>query len=95
MIALKSFLNSVFLNEILKKNGKKIPTVRVNPWAFEFVVRCVTDGANRVHVVNGILNQYKDRKYILRTLENCLHCIIHRIFQQAFAYIIFFIWSGD
>ena len=77
------------------KKMKKIPTVRVGPWAFEFVVRCVTDGANLVHVVNGIFNQYKDRKYILRTLENFWHCIIHRISQQAFAYIIFFIWSGD
>ena len=50
-------------------------------------VGCVTDGATRVLWYHGIFYWYKDRKYALRTL--------HRISQQAFAYLIFFIWSGE
>ena len=29
---------------------------------------CVTDGATRKHIDSGIFNQYKDRKYALRTI---------------------------
>ena len=67
MIPLKSFLNTCFfLNEKFKKSEKNRPAVRVELGAFGSIVRCVTDGATRVHTYDGIFYQYKDKEYALR-----------------------------
>ena len=56
----------VFFIEI-RNRTKTHTAVRVEEESLGTVVRCVTTGATRVHIDNGIFNQYKERKYALRT----------------------------
>ena len=46
----------------LKKPGKSLPAARLESVAFGFVVRCLTDGAIRLHIFNGIFNKYREGK---------------------------------
>ena len=70
-----------------KRKKKQFPRWELNwgPWVLK------SDALSTlVHIVHGIFNQYKDRKYTLRTLGNFLHWIssnfsarlrIHNIFH--------------
>ena len=55
-----------------KERKKNPPAVGLEPGAFGYAVRCVTDGATRVHTYTGIFHQYKNRKYALRTFRKFL-----------------------
>ena len=70
---------------------KSLPAARLEPVAFGFVVRCLTDGAIRLHMFNGILNIYKEGKHALRILGK-VYIEFHRIFQHAYANIFFIVW---
>ena len=50
----------------MKKNYEKKtkPVLLVEPGSTGSVIRCVPDRTTRVHVLNGMLNRYKEKKII-------------------------------
>ena len=76
-----------------RKKTKPNYTVRVEPGAFGSVVS--TDEDTRVHIDDGILNPYKDRKYTLRTLGKLLHWIALNFSESLREHHIFHLvrWS--
>ena len=90
MIALKSFLNTVFLNKILKKKFKTPPKERVEAGAFTSVFGSLS---------SELFGNLSNMEYFIHIkMENMLYGLWENFFiefqlnsQQAFAYTFHFI----